>query len=139
MKHNFLIAIFLLLFSPQTWLQPWSFTFNLTIGVIRLMTHHLFKLDYLVDLVYCLTNLLSFDIPLLCYYINLSFLMIFCLSSGDIYLAFRHFFRIFFIILICNCLFCDLNFCDFLILSCCYLNLSGSTISYHFFEIYGFL
>ena len=38
-------------------------------------------------LVYYLTNLLFFDIPLLCYYINLRLSIIFCLSSGDIYLS----------------------------------------------------
>ena len=41
----------------------------------------------LVDLVYCITNLLIFDIPLLYYYINLRLSITFCLSSGDIYLS----------------------------------------------------
>ena len=41
----------------------------------------------MIDLVYCLTNLLFFDIPLLYYYINLRSSIIFCLSSGDIYLS----------------------------------------------------
>ena len=41
----------------------------------------------MVDLVYCLTNLLFFDVPLLYYYINLRSSIIFCLSSGDIYLS----------------------------------------------------
>ena len=44
----------------------------------------------MVDLVYCLTNLLFFDIPLLHYYniiFNLRLSVIFCLSSGDIYLS----------------------------------------------------
>ena len=36
---------------------------------------------------YCLTNLLFFDIPLLYYYINLRSSKISCLSSGDIYLS----------------------------------------------------
>ena len=36
---------------------------------------------------YYLTNLQFFDIPLLCYYINLGSSIIFCLSSGDIYLS----------------------------------------------------
>ena len=34
-----------------------------------------------------LANLLFLDIPLLCYYINLRSSIIFCLSSGDIYLS----------------------------------------------------
>ena len=41
----------------------------------------------MVDLVYYLTNLLVFDGPLLYYYINLRSSIIFCLSSGDIYLS----------------------------------------------------
>ena len=41
----------------------------------------------MIDFVYCLTNLLFFDIPLLYYYINLRSSTIFCLSSGDIYLS----------------------------------------------------
>ena len=54
--------------------------------------HHLFQtnfssLVYGVDLVYCLTNLLFFYIPLLYYYINLRSSIIFCLFSGDIYLS----------------------------------------------------
>ena len=36
---------------------------------------------------YCLTNLLFFDIPLLYFYINPRSTIIFCLSSGDIYLS----------------------------------------------------
>ena len=40
----------------------------------------------MVDLVYCLTNLLFFDIPLLYYYTNLNSSIICCLSSGDMYL-----------------------------------------------------
>ena len=40
----------------------------------------------MVDLVYYLTNVLFFDIPLLYYYINLRSSITFCLSSGDIYL-----------------------------------------------------
>ena len=36
---------------------------------------------------YCLTNLLFFDIPLL-YYVNLNSSIICCLFSGDIYLSF---------------------------------------------------
>ena len=39
------------------------------------------------DLVYFLTSLLFFDIPLLYYYVNLRPSTIFCLSSGDIYLS----------------------------------------------------
>ena len=42
----------------------------------------------MVDLVYCLTSLLFFDIPLLYLYINLNLSIIRCLSSGDIYLSF---------------------------------------------------
>ena len=41
----------------------------------------------MLDLVYCLTNLLFSDIPLLYYCINLESSIIFCLSSGDIYLS----------------------------------------------------
>ena len=41
----------------------------------------------MVYLVYFLTNLLFFDILLLCYYINLRSSIIFCLSSGDLYLS----------------------------------------------------
>ena len=42
----------------------------------------------MVDFVYYLTNLLFSYIPLLYYYINLRSSIIFCLSSGDIYLSF---------------------------------------------------
>ena len=41
----------------------------------------------MVYLVYCLINLLFFDILLLYCYINLRSSIIFCLSSGDIYLS----------------------------------------------------
>ena len=41
----------------------------------------------MVDLVYYLTNLLFFHISLLYHYINLRSSIIFCLSSGHIYLA----------------------------------------------------
>ena len=41
----------------------------------------------MVDLVYYLINLLCFVISLLYYYINLRSSIIFCLSSGDIYLS----------------------------------------------------
>ena len=41
----------------------------------------------MVNLEYCLTNLLFFDIPLLCYYTNLRSPIIFCQPSGDIYLS----------------------------------------------------
>ena len=41
----------------------------------------------MVDLMYCLTNLLFFNIPLL-YYINPNSAIICCLFSGDIYLTF---------------------------------------------------
>ena len=37
---------------------------------------------------YCLENLLFFDIPLLYYYTNLNLSIICCLFSGDIYLSF---------------------------------------------------
>ena len=36
---------------------------------------------------YSLRNLLFFDIPLLCYYINLRLSITFCLFSGDLYLS----------------------------------------------------
>ena len=42
----------------------------------------------MVDLTYCLTNLLFFDISLLYYYINLSSSVSCCLFCGDIYLSF---------------------------------------------------
>ena len=38
-------------------------------------------------LMYCLTNLLFFDIPFLYYYINFRSPIIFCLSSRDIFLS----------------------------------------------------
>ena len=41
----------------------------------------------IIILVYCITNLLFFDIPLLYFYIKLRLSRIFCLNSGDIYLA----------------------------------------------------
>ena len=41
----------------------------------------------MVHLVYCLKNLLLFDISLLCYYMNLRSSIVFCLFSGDIYLS----------------------------------------------------
>ena len=41
----------------------------------------------MVDLMYCLTYLLYFDIALLYYCIDLRSLIIFCHSSGDIYLS----------------------------------------------------
>ena len=41
----------------------------------------------MVDLVYYLTNLLFFNIISIYYYINLRLSIIFCLSSGDIYLS----------------------------------------------------
>ena len=85
----------------------------------------------MVDLVYCLTNLLFFDIPLLYCYINLRSSIFLCLSAGDI-----SFFRYFFIMLICNCLWIILlwifwNFCNSISnfipnqitsCSCCFLN-----------------
>ena len=39
----------------------------------------------MIDLVYYLTNLLFFDIPILYYCINLRSSIIFCLSSRDVY------------------------------------------------------
>ena len=41
----------------------------------------------MAHLVYYLTNLWFFDIPLLCLYINLRSSIFFCLSSGDVYLS----------------------------------------------------
>ena len=41
----------------------------------------------MVNLMYCLKNLLFFDTPLL-YYVNMNSSMICCLFSGDIYLSF---------------------------------------------------
>ena len=42
----------------------------------------------MADLMYCLTNLLFFDIPLLYYHTNLNSSMICCIFSEDIYLYF---------------------------------------------------
>ena len=42
----------------------------------------------MVDLMYCLTNLLFFDIPLLHNYTNLNSSIICCLFLGDIHLSF---------------------------------------------------
>ena len=42
----------------------------------------------MVDLIYCVVNVLFFDIPLLYYYTNLNSSMICCLFSGDMYLSF---------------------------------------------------
>ena len=72
----------------------------------------------MIDLVYCLISIsfffFFFDISSFYYYINLRSSTVFCFSSGNIY-----FFRYFFIILICNCLWIIvlwifLNFCDFI-------------------------
>ena len=38
---------------------------------------------------YCLANLLFFDIPILYYYTNLNSSIICCVFSGDVYLSFR--------------------------------------------------
>ena len=51
----------------------------------------------MIELVYYLTNLLFFYVPLLYYYINLRLSIIVSLSYGDIY-----FFRYFFIMFICS-------------------------------------
>ena len=42
----------------------------------------------MVDLIYCVANVLFFDISLLYYYTNLNSSMICCLFSGDMYLSF---------------------------------------------------
>ena len=42
----------------------------------------------MADLVYCLTNLLFFDIPLSYYYSNLNSSIICCRFSGDMYISF---------------------------------------------------
>ena len=55
----------------------------------------------MVGLMYCLTNLLFFDIPLL-FYVNLNSSIIFCLFSGDIRLSFG--------ISVSSKLFCECNF-----------------------------
>ena len=47
---------------------------------------HFFVLNLEADLMRCLKNLLFFDIPLLYFYTNLNSLIIYCLSSGDMYL-----------------------------------------------------
>ena len=41
----------------------------------------------MLDLVYCLTSLLFFDVPLFCSFINLKSWKTLCLSYGDIYLS----------------------------------------------------
>ena len=41
----------------------------------------------MVDLAYCLKNLLFFDISLLYYYINVKSSITFCLASGDIHFS----------------------------------------------------
>ena len=46
-----------------------------------------FVLNFDVDLVYYLTNLLVFGIGILCYYIILRLSIIFCLFSGNIHLS----------------------------------------------------
>ena len=56
-----------------------------------LLIYHLFQPNFLfqieaVSWMYCLTNLLFFDIALLYYYINLSSSIIHCLSLGYIYI-----------------------------------------------------
>ena len=53
-------------------------------------------MDYLM---YCITNLLLFDIPLLYYYINLILSITFCLFSGDIYFFWHFFYQIYFFVL----------------------------------------
>ena len=42
----------------------------------------------MIDLMYCLTNLLFFDMPLLYYYSSVNLSIICCLFSGDICLSF---------------------------------------------------
>ena len=57
----------------------------------------------MVDLVYCLTSLVFFDVPLLFYYINVNSSIVCPLSFGDIYLFFgilKYFVVIFFVILL---------------------------------------
>ena len=56
------------------------------------LIHHLLQPNfllqiYIVDLVRCLTNVLFFDIPLLCCYSILNSSIICCLLSGDMYLS----------------------------------------------------
>ena len=68
----------------------------------------------MVDLMYCVTNLLFFDIPLLYYYIILKSSMIFCLSSGDIYLSLG--ISLSYLFLIVSELFCAKLFATFIIL-----------------------
>ena len=69
----------------------------------------------MVDLVYCLKDLLFFDIPLLYYYINLRPSIIFCLSFEDIYLSLGISLSI--SVLTTSKLFCDKVFEAFVILS----------------------
>ena len=79
----------------------------------------------MVDLVYCSTDLLLFDIPLLHYYVNLRSSVVFYLSSGNIYLSLGIFVSL---STVCDKVFEICNFiCSFItnqITSsfCCFLN-----------------
>ena len=70
----------------------------------------------MVDLIYCLTNLLFFDIPLLCYYTNLNSSIICCFSSEDIDLSFGITVSLFF----CECNFLG-DFFETLVILSAYL------------------
>ena len=69
----------------------------------------------MVDLVYCLQNVLFFDIPLLYYYINLRSSIILYLSSGDMYISLG--ISLLFSFLTISKLFCAEVFETFVILS----------------------
>ena len=79
----------------------------------------------MVDLVYCLTNLLFFDIPLIYYYINLRSSIISCLSSGDIYLSLA--ISLSYSLVTVSELFCSEVFDIFVILPLCNLVLQFSS------------
>ena len=91
----------------------------------------------MVDLMYCLTSLLFFDIQLIYYYINLRSSIIFCLFPGDIYLSFG--------IFLSNTIFsaslstvsellCGAVFDNFVILSAILLSFKSPVVS-AFFEL----
>ena len=61
----------------------------------------------MVDLMYCLINVLFINIPLL-YYINISSSITFCLSSGDLHLSFGMY--------VSSKLFSECNFLDELLI-----------------------
>ena len=80
----------------------------------------------MVDLVYCLTNLLFFDIWLL-YYINIRSSIIFCISSGYIYLSLSIYLSFSFVNV--SELFCGEIFETFVILSAILVSIISPVVS----------